>query len=333
MGKKFDDATHTEKYQKLLYILHKLPDKQKLSLTQLAEKLNCSKQTVLTLLNELRNDTYGTLTLHKDGKKHLYSFARASRPPKHALKKKGLDALKLGRDFVADLLPQSFTEATDVALVNAQAYMSDNEHADFARVGETFRKGRIGYSGHTEQLQVIWDCIDHGKVCQISYRKAQGGEARLHDIAPLRIVSYNDALYVRAWVVTDKGEVRPTHDKPTVFAVQRIQEAYATCRSADNLPDEPWSKGFGFVDAESMPVKISFSPAVATYVSERQWSADQTIEEREDGGLTLSMTSTSKRELVSWVLGFGKEATLLEPAPLRQEMAEEMRQMLGRYGE
>lgn len=333
MAKKLGDNTPTENFQQLQSTLLALADKQQISASQLMERLNCSRQTVFRNLEKMKKSPYGKLVVNKKGHEFMFSFARASRLPKVALTKKGVEDMKMARDFMADILPQSFREETDAMLVNVQAYLPEKERADFTPVGETFRKGKIDYSRFEPQRRVVEACIRDENVCQITYRKTLDSEPRQYDIAPLRIVAYRDAHYVRAWVVTDRGGVRAVHDKPTLFALQRIQEAHATRLSSENLPDEPWSQGFGFVDAEPMQVCIRFSPVVATYVSERQWSSDQKLESQEDGSLTLRMTSTSKRELVSWVLGFGKEATLLEPAPLRQEMAEEMRQMLGRYGE
>ena len=45
----------------------------------------------------------------------------------------------------------------------------------------------------------------------------------------------------------------------------------------------------------------------------------------------MTLTVNNGLELKSWVLGFGREATLLSPEWLRREMAEELRIMEGVY--
>ena len=39
-----------------------------------------------------------------------------------------------------------------------------------------------------------------------------------------------------------------------------------------------------------------------------------------DGGLDLEFTATSRPEVISWVLSFGRDAELLEPVELRKEL-------------
>lgn len=64
---------------------------------------------------------------------------------------------------------------------------------------------------------------------------------------------------------------------------------------------------------EAFPVKVFFKPQAACYVSERNWSDDQKVKTQHDGSLEMEFTATSRPEVISWVLGFGREAELLEP--------------------
>lgn len=50
---------------------------------------------------------------------------------------------------------------------------------------------------------------------------------------------------------------------------------------------------------EPFRVKASFEPLAACYVSERVWSQDQVLEPRDDGGVILTFTATSKPEVIS----------------------------------
>jgi hypothetical protein len=56
------------------------------------------------------------------------------------------------------------------------------------------------------------------------------------------------------------------------------------------------------------------SPA-ADYVRDRIWSDDQVIEDHADGSLTLSVTTTSEKELLAWAMSFGELARVVETRP------------------
>lgn len=70
-----------------------------------------------------------------------------------------------------------------------------------------------------------------------------------------------------------------------------------------------------------------------TYVGERIWSEGQRMERTPDGSLILSLKASSRAEIVSWVLSFGTNAELLEPADLREELRNISRNLSKCYGE
>ena len=50
-----------------------------------------------------------------------------------------------------------------------------------------------------------------------------------------------------------------------------------------------------------------------------------------DGSLLLTMEVGGLREVMSWVMGFGRQAEVLEPANLRKAVASELAATAGRY--
>lgn len=71
--------------------------------------------------------------------------------------------------------------------------------------------------------------------------------------------------------------------------------------------------------------KIWFSADQARYIKERRWSADQKIVEQEDGSVILEMNTSGWWDVKKWVLSFGAEAKVLEPAALRKEIMGELK--------
>lgn len=80
-----------------------------------------------------------------------------------------------------------------------------------------------------------------------------------------------------------------------------------------------------------MEVKIWFSAEQAKYIKDRQWSKTQTIEERGDGSIILSMTTSGWWDVKSWVLSYGAHARVLEPGDLRSEIVEDLSECLAQY--
>lgn len=80
-----------------------------------------------------------------------------------------------------------------------------------------------------------------------------------------------------------------------------------------------------------MRVKVRFSPAAARYVEEGRWHASQRLTRQSDGSLVAELHLSVTEEIKRWVLGFGKEAEVLEPEELRKEMAQELQTLLSQY--
>jgi predicted DNA-binding transcriptional regulator YafY len=80
-------------------------------------------------------------------------------------------------------------------------------------------------------------------------------------------------------------------------------------------------------------VKVRFSPEVADEIRERRWGAGQRIEEVEGGGVILTMEVAGTKEVERWVLGFGEDAEMVEPKPLRENVRRRIRRSVERYQE
>jgi hypothetical protein len=81
-----------------------------------------------------------------------------------------------------------------------------------------------------------------------------------------------------------------------------------------NLP-EAESESFGLPWHEPREFRIRFAPGrAAAYVRERVWADAQRLEEMEDGGLILAITTRSEPELTAWVRSFGDDAHFLPEA-------------------
>ena len=94
---------------------------------------------------------------------------------------------------------------------------------------------------------------------------------------------------------------------------------------------------FGIYQGEStdetqlQTIRIRFAKEAARYVEEKTWHASQKLTKGKDGSLVLEVQLANTNEIKSWALSFGPRATILEPESLRQEIANDLKQILANY--
>ena len=333
MGKKWNqDAKPSEKLLSMYTML--LFSGREASLSELSRELDCSKQAVMRLIDQLEASRFGKLLRSKRGRESVYRLDRPKNPPKLSLNAEGLHQLALCRDFMLHLLPESMRKMVDATLQQASAYLPEGGTPDdLLSVGKSFAKGRIDYSPFQEMLQSVIKGIRQGRVCAVQYKSTMHGEAKLFEFAPKRLVSYREAIHIHGWIVSEKGTATPLFEKPTNLALQRLQKVLVTRRNAAHIPDvqEEHQGAFGLMEDEPFSVRVKFSQAAATYVAERKWSEDQKVTVHKDGSVTLAMTARSPAEVISWVLSFSDAAELLSPKWLKDDLSRQVRNIAARY--
>ena len=84
-------------------------------------------------------------------------------------------------------------------------------------------------------------------------------------------------------------------------------------------------------DEDPVKVVIRFSPAVAKRAAETRWHPSQVLEPQADGSLLWRGQIAGMREIRIWILGWGADAEVLEPAALRDEVAAELKKAAALY--
>ena len=80
-------------------------------------------------------------------------------------------------------------------------------------------------------------------------------------------------------------------------------------------------------------VAIWFDAQQARYIRERVWHADQTIEEHNDGALTLHFCASGLNEVARWTLSYGRHARVVSPPQLRAIVADHARELAAIYAD
>jgi predicted DNA-binding transcriptional regulator YafY len=140
--------------------------------------------------------------------------------------------------------------------------------------------------------------------------------AKTFYIKPLKIFSHKDSVYVHACLARAPGKPYTEPEFNPLLAIHRIKKVEITDRLFD-FPknydfEKTFKQNFGVIKEDAFKVEVEFTGWAARYVSERIWSPDQKIH-KNNGKTKLNFSASSEPELLSWVMSFGKEAKLLKP--------------------
>ncbi len=179
--------------------------------------------------------------------------------------------------------------------------------------------GLKDYSHSKQVIEALTRAVFNKLTARIAHRAVHHERAIEREVDPYRFWYVNNGLYM---VGHDhlKNDLR-------VFAVERIQTVSITNRRFEIPPDfnfEEFKKtAFNLIWGEPQEVKIRFSPSQAPYIRERTWHLSQRIEDEPDGSIILTLQVADLWEVKRWLIGFGAEAEVLEPAELRKEIIDE----------
>ena len=90
---------------------------------------------------------------------------------------------------------------------------------------------------------------------------------------------------------------------------------------------------FKVIHDKPVKVKIRFDKKAAGYIKEKIWPHNQTIELQKDGSIIFSAEVAGTDEVKHWVMSWGRQAEVLEPSFLREEIARELAECLNKYSE
>lgn len=126
-------------------------------------------------------------------------------------------------------------------------------------------------------------------------------------------------------------------DRLFTFSLDRICDPRPLDLRAIDVPDprleEHLAKGYGIFSGPIIDIAwIRFTTHAAQWVENETWHDDQTMHWQADGSLDLRLPYSHPRELVMEIMRFGRQAQIIGPEDLRQEIKEELREASGQYG-
>ncbi len=323
-GSKWDRAA---RYLKIAQVLH-AHGEAGISAAALARQVGVSKRTVYRDLEAM--DLDAGLAIWNDGGRFGLE-AGAFLPPL---------ALTLPEALAFFLAARLLTKATDeldpeiigafVKLAQVlPPVLAEQLHETADAFADTPRD-----EAFTRVLRTLTEALAGRRIVEIEYTAgvydASKGVRRLR----LRPYAIEPSAQTRALYVIGFDEER--QDRRT-FKVERIRSASLT---PDTFPSrspsvaaEMRSAWDVIGDEAPVAIVIRFEASVAQRVAETRWHPSQVQEQQPDGSLLWRARVSGVLEIRSWILGWGADAEVLEPADLREWVAARHAAAAARYSD
>ena len=262
MPKKMDDATSGAKL--LAMYTRLMTSGRKHFQVDLAEQLQCSLQTVTRLANTIADAIGQNLESGKEGRRKWFRIRSISNRTL-GLSFEELHYLSICSELGAHLLPDPARKRINETILNLSVQMVDRSRASEGS-GEPkfsfYSKGHIDYTPHYETINTLLRASEERRICLVYYQANSRSGVKEHRLAPGRMVSMSNALYVLgAGVTEDYSEIRHL----TNLAVHRIEKVRLTDHLFSfDLPDCT-SNTFGLPWHEPRTYRIRFSSSVSGY--------------------------------------------------------------------
>lgn len=305
------DATTGRKLLTLYHLL--ILDGRRHFLLDLADRLNCSKQTVIRLIREIEGVAGANLTTGMDKHRRWYQI-RPIIPQRLEFSLEEIRYLRICRDLSEPYLPKSVKERIDkninlLSLVLASPAARDNAASASQNQFLFFSKGYIDYSPYRDIIEILLNARKNKQICMVQYKALGKNDVKLHRFIPGSLVSMNNGLYALG---ADFEDDFVTVHCLTNLAIHRIVGISLSNNKSTFMmpPADPGTFGLPWHEPRQFHIHFKAGKAAA-YVRERIWADRQILTEHEDGSLDIQIITRSQPELTAWVRSFGDEAEML----------------------
>jgi proteasome accessory factor B len=295
---------------------------------EIADRFECSVRTAIRYLRAL--EVAGEPLFEETaGKKKVWRLMPSARHESITLTTSQMLSLYLSRAAFDFLAGTGFREDLDDVFKKLEATL---KRKDFTAARNLDRKvfdvneAPHIYEGRIEHVNEIMT----GLLREERLRVTHGSVSRYQKpfvLEPLTLVIYKKGLYLAGYSHHHNGIRTFSLDGfRDVDWVRGDRFEYP----GDYHPSKLAEGAFGLITGPRTRVRIFFDDKVARFVRRRQWHPTQEIK-RVPSGIELTMEVSGTVEVLSWVLGFGDKAEVLEPGALRDQVAAELARASARY--
>lgn len=324
--------------------------KQGVTVAKLAEEESCHPRTIWRDLAAIQAAGF-PLYSEKDGSKSRYCFVKGYKfhlPVPFTVTE--LMSLYFYRDILRIFKDTVFYESLDELFRKVKSTLPPESLSYLRRIEQTFHIGFKpfkDYSEFKEIIKQIHEAVVQCRIIEMRYYSLSSKRETTRKVDPYKVWFFNGTLYLIGWC--------HVHDEIRMFILDRIKLLHVTNERfipPDDFDLDEYMRGaFGVIRTDVEQVVIRFDPSLERYLKENIWHPSQVFKKEktglsrdlsrrnfseggspdEGGSLLMTMEVGGLREVMSWVLGFGRQAEVIEPEHLRRAVAEELTSTVEKY--
>ena len=185
----------------------------------------------------------------------------------------------------------------------------------------------VDLGNHINKIKRLEDCIKKQRRVEMEYYSISSNETRLREVDPYTIFFKEGAGYLVG--------LCHLRDEKRMFRLDRIKKVEiipVKFKRPDDYSVENYFDGaWGVERGRKINVVVDFKGFAARFVQEGNWHDSQEIENLREEHIRFSVKTGSYREIKKWILSFGREAEVIKPSKLREELKEEIEAMGNNY--
>jgi predicted DNA-binding transcriptional regulator YafY len=227
----------------------------------------------------------------------------------------GAALARSAREGIGKLLPSLPPESREHLVHLAEALVAWDGNAP----GDTPR---------TSIAEVIVEALKTRRQLRISYLDSDG--TTLHST---KLSLYRLVRSASSWYLVGRSTV---HCEVRSFAFPRIEHAELMADRYTIPPRFNLERYLGLAwrvqrGPDRYDVRLRFSAGIAPEIRAGNWHRTQRLEPQEDGRLDLCLTVDGLEEIHPWILSFGADVEVIEPALLREHLSTVAYKLLRAY--
>lgn len=300
------------------------------TVAELSDLISESKRTIYRDLKTLMNAGYPIYSLREDGhsKWKLVDGAKADlfmplTPNELVSLHMAREALKVYKGSIFhDGFQSIFDKISKMIPAASKNYLEKMEQtlkAEFL--------GSKNYSAVGQTIAaVLTATVEHRRI-EITYFSASKNEKTTRMVEPHSLIAKNFDLYLVGYC----------HMRQALrtFALDRIKFVRLLEENFDYRPNvletSHEAQSFKINPGQLRTVRVRLSSSVSRTVKERKWHPSQQLRSLKNGSVIVTFVVPINHEIISWILGYGSKALVIEPLSLRIRILQETKGMLKRY--
>jgi predicted DNA-binding transcriptional regulator YafY len=320
---------NVKRITRLLKLLQMLQSGGSQNAEGLANVCGVSRRTLFRDLESLRQ---AGVPLQFDKEQECYSIPSSFfLPPTNFTAAEALSLIALAREMGrSDRLP--FYEGAYAAAVKLEGSLPAPLRQELRLATKSIRIKPLQISrleGKADVFHRLLDARARQRVVEIEYSSLTEWDNITTKLRPYHLLFSRHCWYVIGRSSLH-AEIR-TFNVARIAALKLLSQKYSIPRgfSLDRHLRNAWNMIPG--PGKDYHVVVRFQPFVAHNVSEVVWHKTQQLDFQEDGSLEFRAKVSGLNEIVWWILGYGDQAEVLQPAKLRRMVAQRAENLVALY--